>query len=223
MAINDDLLNGFQAALGQLVTPTLTSASKTSDLFEAYILGIVLDAAVSEGAQITYRDVTGNLTSQFVFRSSPGFIFSDEQPYTYAVVDFDGCPLLEAHVGVRVAGRSDVLHECDVCVLYRSEAATCRRNRVHPRSAKVLLAVECKFYGASLPLGLARSFMGLGSDLGANHCYIVVNTTSPTVEKLLTHHDRPWEHEIQPNSTLAITRLKNAFQKVFRNFVASES
>ena len=223
MAINDDLLNAFQMALGQLVTPTLTSASKTSDLFEGYVLGIVLDAAVAENANIHYRDVNDQPTNQFIFRSSPGYIFSDEQLYTHAVIDFPGCRSLEAHIGVRVAGRSDVLHECDVAVLYRSEGVTCRTNRVHPRSAKVLLAAECKFYGTSLPLGLGRSFMGLGSDLGASDCYIVVNTTSPAIEKLLTHHDRKWEHEIRPNSPVAVTRLKNSFQKVFKNFIASET
>lgn len=222
MAINDDLLNAFQMALGQLVTPTLTSASATSDLFEGYILGMVIDAAVAEGAHIEYRTVNGLTTTDFTFRSSPGFIFSNEHPYTHVVIDFDNCPLLEAHVGVRVAGRSDVLHECDVLVLYHSEAQTCRTNRVHPRSGKVILTIECKFYAAALPLGLARSFMGLGSDLGAANCYIVVNTNSPTVEKLLTHHDRPWEHGIHPASQLAVARLTNAFQKIFRNFVARE-
>lgn len=223
MAINDDLLNAFQMALGQLVTPTLTSSSKTSDLFEGYVLGIVLDAAMEEGATINYRDVNEQITNQFIFRSSPGYIFSDENLYTHAVIAFPGCPLLEAHIGVRVAGRSDVLHECDVAVLYRSEGVTCRRNRVHPRSAKIVLAVECKFYGTSLPLGLGRSFMGLGSDLGANDCYIVVNTTSPAIEKLLTHHKRRWEHNIRPQSTVSVNRLKNSFQKIFKNFIASET
>ena len=223
MPISNDLLNAFQMALGQLVTPTLTTSSRPSNLFQAYILGIVIDAAAAEGAQIQFRDVSGAQTNSFTFRASPGFIFSTERPYAHATIDFSACPLLEAHVGVRVAGRSDVLHECDIAVLYHAEAETCRVNYVHPRSSKILLAVECKFYGVSLPLDEARSFMGLGSDLGANHCYIVVNTNSPTVEKLLTHHARPWEHTIEPASALAVARLRNTFQKVFRNFVARES
>ncbi len=99
MPINNDLLDAIQMALGALVTPSLTSNSAISDLFEAYILGIILDAAIAEGASIEYRDVQGQVTSQFVFRSSPGYIFSDERLYTHAVIDFPTCPLLEAHMG----------------------------------------------------------------------------------------------------------------------------
>jgi len=80
--------------------------------------------------------------------------------------------------------------------------------------------VECKFYGTPLKLGLGRSFMGLGSDLGANASYIVVNTASATMEKLLTYHKRQWEHDVKPSSTIAVMRLRNTFQKVFKNFIA---
>ena len=65
--------------------------------------------------------------------------------------------------------------------------------------------------------------MGLGSDLGASDCYIVVNTTSPAIEKLLTHHNRRWEHNIRPQSAVSVNRLKNSFQKIFKNFIASET
>ena len=146
MAITDELLNAVIAALGAAVPPTLTSASAVSDLFEAYVFTLVVRAAQAEGATVSYLDVNGAAAQAFLFRISPGYICSKTHPYTHAVLAFPGREPLEAHVGVRVAGKSGVLHELDVCVLRQSEADTARQNQVHPRSAKVVIGVECKFY-----------------------------------------------------------------------------
>jgi hypothetical protein len=219
MPVNNALLAAIQSALGIVVTPSLTASSDPSDLFEAYILSIVLDAAVDLGAQVEFRNANG-VTNQFVFRTSPGFIFSTAQPYTYAAIALPNCPLLEAHIGVRIAGRSEVLHECDVAVLPQTEGQTCRQNRVHPRSSKLVLAVECKFYTVSLPLNLARSFIGLGVDIGTDESHSVVNTDSEVIEKLLAHHRRNWEHKVLPETPLNVDRLRNSFQKAFKNFIA---
>jgi hypothetical protein len=219
MTVNDALLDAIQSSLGGAVTPSLTTSSASTDLFEAYILSIVLDAASELGAQIEYRNINGP-TNQFIFRTSPGFIFSTAQLYTYAAIAFPNCPLLEGHIGVRVAGRSEVLHECDVAVLPQTEAQTCRQNRVHPRSSKLVLAIECKFYTVSLPLDLARSFIGLGVDLGTAGSHFVVNTESEVIEKLLAHHGRNWEHQVLPEAQLNVDRLRNSFQKAFKNFIA---
>ena len=219
MAITDDMINAIQASLGGMITPSLTSSSALGDLFEGYILSILLDAATELGGQIEYRNISGT-TNQFLFRTSPGFIFSTAQAYTYAVIAFSNCPVLEAHVGVRVAGKSDVLHECDLAVLPQAEAQTCRQNMVHPRSAKLILAIECKFYTVSLPLDLARSFVGLGVDLSATGCYFVTNTASEVIERLLAHHSRHWEHNVFPQAQLNVNRLRNSFQKAFVNSIA---
>ena len=219
MAVSDELLNAVQSALGPAIVPSLSTSSASSDLFEAYVLGIVLDAARDLGAQVEYRNRNGP-TNQFVFRTSPGFIFSTAQLYTYASIALPNAPLIEAHMGVQVAGRSEVLHECDVAVLPHTEAQTCRVNSVHPRSSKLILAVECKFYTVSLPLHLARSFIGLGVDIGAGDCHFVVNTNSYVIEKLLAHHKRHWEHQLVPGAPLVVGRLRNSFQIAFKNFIA---
>lgn len=219
MPVSDDLIVAIQSALGGTVVPSLTTSSAASDLFEAYILSIVLDAASELGAQIEYRNLNGP-TGEFIFRTSPGYIFSTANLYTYAAIAFPNCPLLEAHLGVRVAGKSEVLHECDVAVLPQTEAQTCRDNDVHPRSSKLVLAVECKFYTVSVPLNLARSFIGLGVDLGTVACFFVVNTDSEVIERLLAHHRRNWEHKVLPETQLNADRLRNSFQKVFKNFIA---
>lgn len=220
MPIKNDLLLEIQMALGALVTPSLSTASDASDLFEAYVLALTIEAAKQEGAQIAYRDVFGNSPSRFVFRTSPGYIFSQAKPYTHAVIAFQGKPGLEAHVGVRVVGKSGVLHECDVAVIEQLEAETCRQKQVPPRSSKVLIAVECKFYSTPLQLHLARSFLGLLSDLSAKEALFVTNSSSESVEKLLSARGRDWEHDVTPSAALEVSRLRHAFQEGFKHYKA---
>jgi len=159
-----DLVIAIQAALGS--TPaSLNQSSPGSDLYELYVLGLVLTAARDLGGSVAFEDVHRNVPATFVARTSPGYIYSDEQPYCHAIIRFNTGSELEAHLGIRVEGASGVLHECDVAVLLRAEAITCRQLRVQPRQSRVILAVECKFYTVPIPLGLGRSFVGLAKDL----------------------------------------------------------
>src|SRR5262245_15162100 len=139
MPIRPNLLAEIRQALGQAVVPSLKSSSAVSDLYEAYIFGLLLQAARTEGATIVLDCIQGGTPNPFVFRTSPGFLDSSRRNYGYARISFPRCPDLEAHVSVRVAGHSNVLHECDVSVIHRAEADLCRRSpvRLAPRSARV--------------------------------------------------------------------------------------
>lgn len=220
MAISDDLLNEVSAAIGTSVNPSLTAASATSDLFEAYAFSIVVRAAIREGAQVSYHDPGDNPTNQFVFRTSPGYLWSTTRPYTFALIEFPDVEPLEAHLGVRVSGKSGVLHEFDVCVLLRSEAMTSRQDQVHPRSSKMLAGIECKFYTAALSLGLGRAFLGLGADVTAKNTFFVTNSSSSSVERLLSARDRKWANRVFPGSTVDVERVRNEFQTIFKYFKA---
>lgn len=215
-----DLLAEIETALGPAVSASLTTASATSDVFEAYVFSLLIEAAETEGATITYRDVFGNIPTTFVFRTSPGYIFSRIHPYTHAVLSFPNKAPLEAHVGVRVVGKSGVLHECDVAVITQIEAETCRRREVPPRSSKIIVAVECKFYSTPLQLNLARAFIGLTSDLSANQAVFVSNSSSQSLEKLLSGRKKLWEHNIIPSSSVEVMRLRHKFQEAFQYFKA---
>jgi len=219
MATNASLLSEIQSALGASIVPSLTSTSNSADIFEGYIFSQVIMAAKAEGASVIYRDVLGNTPSSFIFRTSPGYIFSNRFAYTHAVITFSNKPALEAHIGVRVVGKSGVLHECDVAVIDFSEAETCRRKSVAPRSNKVLIAVECKFYATSLGLDLARSFIGLVSDISTKNPIFVTNNSSPTLEKLLSERGKKWEHNIIPKSS-SLSRLENEFRTAFKHYKA---
>ena len=218
MPLRPSLLSEIETALGSALTPNLTAASAGSDLFEAYVFTLILRAATEEGATVTFENVDGNRPQTFTFRTSPGQIWWDARPYTHAVLSFAGKPSLEVHLGVYIAGKSGVFHEADLAVLFRDEAQTCRQNGVPPRSARVLIATECKFYSTTPGLGLARGFVGLCSDLTSRDCYFVMNSTSNSVEKLLAHKRKNWEHQVFPSSTGPVLRLRNSFQHAFKNF-----
>src|SRR5690348_6633772 len=113
MAINRDLLNQIKATLTASLPPNLTSSSHGADLYEAYVWSLVIDAARAEGAAVTFSNVLSETTlSRFYFRTAPGNIASVKRPYSHAILEFSNCPKLEAHVGIFVAGKSQVSHEC---------------------------------------------------------------------------------------------------------------
>jgi hypothetical protein len=220
--INNDLLTEIQNTLGATTSPSLTTSSDTCDLFEAYIFSLAVQAAQTEGASVSFRDVYGNVSTNFIFRTSPGYIYSRTQAYSHALMLFQNKSPLEVHIGIRVIGKSKVLHECDVAILEQSVAERCRKRLVSPRSSNVLMAVECKFYSTPLGLHLARSFLGLLSDISAKNAIFVSNNSSDSIQQLLTGRGRKWEHDLIPNATLQINRLLHEFQGAYKQYKAKK-
>lgn len=214
------LLQAIQAGLGPAISPSLTTASAGSDIFEAYVLTIILEAAEAEGGAINFRNVDGSIPTIFTFRTSPGHIWWNNQPYTHAEIQFSNLPLLEAHTGVYVSGKSGLIHESDVLVLLSEEAQLSRLNQVPPRSKRSIIAAECKFYSSGLRIGLARAFVGLCSDLSSRECFFITNITGVNLEKLLTYQRKKWQSPIRPSDAVAANRLRNAVQDVFKDFRA---
>jgi hypothetical protein len=147
MTIRPGLLANIKSILPAAISPNLTTGSQGDDLYEAYIWSVIINAAQNKGATVLFKDVAGGtVTANFIFRTSPGELWWQSQNYCHAEINFPSCPSLEAHVGIYVAGRSKVRHECDVAVLFKSEADICRARRVLPRASKVVLSVEAKYY-----------------------------------------------------------------------------
>ena len=143
MALDPNLVSSIEQSLAASISPLLLSPTQGADLYELYIWSLVLDSARAEGATIEFRDVHGApVNSNFVIRTSPGGIFSKVQPYTHALISFDRCAPLEAHIGIFVTGKSKVRHECDVAVLFADAAQTCRIEEVHPKSTQLMLSAE---------------------------------------------------------------------------------
>lgn len=224
MPLRPGLWAEIQAALGHIPSANLTTLSPGADLYEAYVWSQVLRAARREGAAITYKDRTGAMTTSFWFRTSPSSVYSNAHPYSHAELQFDGCPTLEAHIGIFVSGRSRVSHECDVAVIYKSEADICRARNVDPRSGKVVLTVECKHYvNANVGINLGRSFLGLLQDIWNGDRFFVATRRSDSVARLFAKHNKLYEMGVSPINLHLEARLRHSFELCFRDFVSSAS
>jgi len=87
-------------------------------------------------------------------------------------------------------------------------------------STEDLLATECKFYSTPLRLNLAREFLGLTLDLSTGHVLFVTNSSSESVEKLLSQRKKDWEHKLAPSAQAEVMRLRHKFQAAFQHFKA---
>lgn len=220
MTVRDDLISAIEDVIYAAATAGYSDSSATNDIYENYIWALCLRAARRHGASIHYETFNEAPAGTLVFRTSPGAIYSTTHPYTHAVINFAGCPPLEVHIGIRITGKSRVLHECDVAVLDKSEGRLCRQEQVHPRASKVLIGVECKFYTSAIQLHLGRGFLGLTSDIHRKERYFVTNSQSPSVTKLIAYHQSEWECGVQPNSPSA-DALMHRFARAFRNYKAA--
>jgi hypothetical protein len=207
--------------LGSALGMNYSAASTANDAFEGYTFAIIVKAARAAGATVTFETNENKATTNLIFRTSPGDIFSQKWKYTHALIEFAKCPGLEAHVGVKVSGRSKVLHECDVAVIDRHEARVCRASKVHPRASKVQIAVECKFYASTLQLGLARGYLGLSEEISKKNRWLVTNTTSRTAAKMITYHNAGWEFDLSSPSSTKSADLEAKIKEAFRNYVAA--
>jgi hypothetical protein len=218
---NADLLREVRRLLPNAITPALSPSSKGNDLFEAFLFILVLDAARSMGATASYEDPRGTPTRALTLRTSPGRIYTTSPAYTHAVLAFDGADPLEAHVGIYVAGRSTVAHECDVAVIDKAEAQRARAQGVHPRSSKARFTVEAKFYATPLGIALAREFTGLRSDLSAQTSLFVTNTTAESVARLLSHRCpvESYHPHVLPRSEAAAD-FRSTARKALQRYVA---
>jgi hypothetical protein len=201
MADAGDLLAQITSVLGASINPNLTTRDSLSDLYEAYLFSLIVRAAREEQATVQYRSVTGATVTDLVFRRSPGFLNSTRHPYTHARIDVgSNRGRLEAHVGVRTAGKSGVLHECDVLILTEAEAERCRRQALAPRSHALLLAVEAKFYSTPLPLAEARGFVGLRADFSARDSALIANVPAAEASRFLSARTEYHETDLVPGS-----------------------
>jgi hypothetical protein len=218
--VREDLIAEIEQLVSSAANLGYSNSTATNDIYENYIWALCLRAAAAQDATITFQTALEQQTATLIFRTSPGAIYSQSNNYTHALLEFAGCPAVEAHIGVMVTGLSRVLHECDVAVVDQEEARLCRTNEVHPRASKVLIAAECKFYTSTIRLHLGRGFLGLTSDIHRRERYFVTNRYSPNVTKLITHHQSEWESGVLPNTQEA-DALYYSFARAFRNYKAS--
>jgi hypothetical protein len=158
-----------------LLPSQYAAATAVAKTYEAYVWMLTVEAVqrVANSGPTIANAQGGTI-------SLPGAPVSILSGYTYA--SFPAANY-EVHAGVRVAGRSGVLHELDVSVL---DAKSCRRARRGARlsSSHAALGIEVKCYAGSLGPGVGRSALGLNSD---TYCKIrlVTNTRDTKARRML--------------------------------------
>jgi len=220
MPVKEELIAEIEGVISSAAATGYAEAGATNDLYENYVWALCVQAARSQGADVFFQTVAEQPATTLRFRTSPGAIYSVLHNYTHAVLAFQGCPELEVHIGIRVTGVSRVLHECDVAVIEREEARLCRANRVHPRASKLIIAAECKFYTSDIQLHLGRGFLGLTSEIHRRERYFITNGASPSVTKLISHHQSEWDFGVLPNTHEA-EALRHSLARAFRNYKVS--
>jgi hypothetical protein len=141
------------------------SSRRVEDLYEAYLLGLVLQAARRiDSAAVSWHRADGTVATEVWLRGGPGEIYS--APFTHAKLTFGGVLVFEGHVAAKIAG-AHAVHECDVLVLHAGVAAARRLASATPTAEDSLLALEGKAYARSaVDIKLARQVVGTCVDLG---------------------------------------------------------
>ena len=221
MSDRESLLAEIRKVLPQGGT-SLIEQSALNDLFEAYILSGLVSVARTEAWNVSLCDMHERPAPRALFRRSPGNIYlgSGSQNFTHFLLDKVGVPPLEAHIGIKSTGKSDIEHECDVALLPHDTASSCRLDRVHPKSARLILSAECKFLASGVPLHMGRGFVGLDLELGSQYgeCHFVVNTSSRSVMKMLSRRNRKCHERVHPG-TGRLETFQSACRLALHNYV----
>lgn len=211
-----DLVRDIERAIGRLERAYRGHADE-SDLYEASLLALCVDAAEAAGGTALLTDDGRTRAGVLRFRRSPGNLWRDG--FTYALVEFPRtAKRLEIHLGVYVVGQSRVPHECDVALVEHQEAERSRQARVHPRREKLVAAIEAKHYSAPPGLGVGRAFHGLAHELGEKRCSLVYPAReSRTVAMLLAARPSEQYGELLPGRPAA-DRLRAHMEQAIRNW-----
>jgi hypothetical protein len=213
-----ELIAAIELAL-QPLSAAYSAGATEADLYEASLFAVATKAvdAIRGAALITQDGSTA--APELHFRRAPGNLWLGD--FTYARCTWPGTVReLEIHLGIYVAGKSGVAHECDVAILDAEEAARSRAGAVHPRARGLVAAMEAKHYVASPGIGVGRGFMGLAAELGQNKSSLAFPAMgSATLGRLLAN--RPCEafDELIPDGAAA-RRLQAHLEQDMRNWLA---
>lgn len=213
-----EMIAAVEQALSAL-EPNYRGEAAESDLYEACLLSVLVEAARDAGGT-TFSTIDGTRPAPFLrFRRSPGNLWIGN--YTYIVVSFpNSSKVLEAHLGVYVAGASGVAHECDVALIDQLEADRSRAGGVHPRRSGLVASLEAKHYVASPGIGVGRGFIGLAAELGQKKCCLGFPArSSSSIAALIARRPSECFDQLRPGTPAAI-RLKAHLDQQIRNWIA---
>ena len=214
----EEMIAAVEQALSAL-EPSYRGEATESDLYEACLLAILIQAARDAGGTTLITNDGVRPAPLLRFRRSPGYLWRGN--FSYGIVSFRGSSkVLEAHLGVYVAGVSGVPHECDVALIDQIEANRSRAGGVHPRRRGLVASLEAKHYVASPGIGIGRGFIGLSAELGQRKCCLGFPArSSSTIAALIARKPSECFDQLQPD-TPAATRLRAHLDQEIRNWIA---
>jgi hypothetical protein len=184
------LLNDIKARLkgisGSAVSAK-TQGSAVDNLYEVWIWSLVVRAANGlPNVSVVMKDL--NAHNELVFRASPGEVKT--KGFSYAVIENNGVPSLEAHISAYLEGHSSVSHEADVLVIEDRVGQDCRALRSpRPGPTEIVAVIEAKHVGtttATLALGYGRGLLGLGREITPTELLgLVSNCDSANITTLI--------------------------------------
>lgn len=206
---SSNLLSTIQTAFGAAVSLGYDSSTAAHDIYEGYVLALLLQAAVNKGWTVQCRDGKGKPTSQVIFRLGPGRLPSGN--FTHVHLTKAGKVELEAHIGAKVIGKAphvvalnkkstNVAHEFDLLVLPSTVADGCRLLGTDPAHGDIVIHAEAKFYGGNLPLILGRAAVGLAAECDlAGKSILVTNRNGATIQDLIQHYNIDFRFLVTPS------------------------
>lgn len=215
------LLTNLETALGLSIDLGYASKAKDHDLYEAYVLTLLLIVAHSKGWNLELRDGWGHAVTNPLFRLGPGRITSPK--YTFARMTKAGREPLEAHLGVKVSGQAPVgissptksgrlLHEFDLIVLPETIASACRATGNDPDHTAVTIHAEMKFYTGKLTLPLGRASIGMALECGlSGKSVLITNQLGYSVQDLVQHHSVAFRFNVLPSNATAERHVQKWF------------
>jgi hypothetical protein len=215
LAKDPGLLAAVAAGLSTAATLGYDSESEAHDVYEAYVLTLLLEAADNDGWQWELRDQSKAVTNRAIYRRGPGRLASGN--FTHVFLSKPGKEDLEAHIGVKVTGWSDVEHEFDLLVLSSAISDDCRALLSDPAYGDVVVHAEAKYYGGNLPLHLGRGMVGLRTDCHlAGNSVLVANQNGLSVEELITKYHVAFRFLIKPTNGAGIFYTVKLFEDFLR-------
>lgn len=213
------MLSTISGALSTAATLGYSSASAAHDIYEGYVLALLLQAASIESWTAELRDGSDNPTTHAIFRLGPGRLPSGN--FTHVRLTKHGKVALEAHIGVKVRGASSIAHEFDLLLLPATVAANCRRANRDPSSSDVIGHAEAKYYCGNLTLPIGRAVAGLAVDCGmttpshlSGKSVLVTNQNGLTVETLVQYYGITFRFLIKPSNGAGLYHLVNRFRAI---------
>lgn len=201
------------------------NSDTTERAYEAYVFGLCTKAVKNAGGTAVLKGIiTGVNPVPVIFRGAPGNMSSKAQDFCYAYCELKN-KQFEIHVDVQYEGTSGATHEIDVSIFEHERAEKVRNSGRLPKTAKLFMIFECKFYMSTIPSAdLGRGFAGLVKDCSANRLNAFVsNKASDNLQKYFTNKGNiePFI-DLDPSNRNAEDRFVRTIEQALRKWQFSK-